>query len=74
MDDHKNVSRQSEGINPAFCPDHPTCMFRIECLEKWKEGIEKKMDGFGKLLIANLSGIVLTLLGIIGGLLIYIAQ
>jgi hypothetical protein len=43
-------------------------------VEKWKEGVEKKLDGFTKLLIANLTGVVLTLLGIVGGLLIYIAR
>ncbi|NIV03280.1 hypothetical protein GWN26_01970 [Candidatus Saccharibacteria bacterium] len=64
MDDNKDL----------ICSEHNTCMFRLECLEKWKEGVEKKLDGFGKLLIANLSGIILTLLGIIGGLLIYLAQ
>ena len=56
------------------CAEHQTCLYRLDCLEKWKEGVEKKLDGFSKLLIANLSGVVLTLLGIIGGLLIYIAK
>jgi hypothetical protein len=35
MDDNKDMT----------CSEHNTCMFRIECLEKWKEGIEKKIDG-----------------------------
>ena len=56
------------------CSEHQTCLFRIECLEKWKEGVEKKLDGFQKLLIANLSGICLTLLGIIGGLLVWLVK
>lgn len=68
MDDHKNVEA------PATCSEHQTCIFRIELLEKWRESVEKKMDGLTKLLIANLTGVVLALIGIIGGLLIYIAQ
>jgi hypothetical protein len=68
MDDHKNLK------HPETCPEHATCLFRIELLEKWKETVERKLNGMTKLLIANLSGIVLTLLGIIGGLLIYFAQ
>lgn len=68
MDDNKNIEA------PATCSEHPTCLFRIELLEKWKESVEKKMDGLMKLLIANLTGVILTLLGIIGGLLVYLAN
>ncbi len=67
MDDNKNVKR-------IHCPDHPTCLFRIELLEKWKESVEKKMDNLVKLLIANLAGVITTLVAGIIGLLIYIAQ
>jgi hypothetical protein len=72
MDDNKNI--KALGLKTKTCPEHQTCLFRIEVLEKWKEGVEKKLDGLSKLLIANLSGVVLTLLGIIGGLLIYIVK
>ncbi len=69
MDDNKIIKDQKRG-----CPDYPTCLYRIDILEKWKEAVEKKLDGLTKLLIANLGGVVLTLLGIIGGLLIYMVK
>lgn len=65
MDDNQDIK---------ICSEHQTCLYRLDCVEKWKEGVEKKLDGFTKLLIANLTGVVLTLLGIVGGLLIYIAR
>lgn len=59
---------------PTTCGEHANCIFRIELLEKWKESVEKKMDSLSRLLLANLTGVILTLLGIIGGLLIYVAK
>lgn len=59
---------------PATCPEHQTCIFRIELLEKWKETVEKKLDGLSKLLVANLTGVILTLIAIIGGLLVYMVE
>ncbi len=68
MDDNKNLK------TPATCLEHQNCIYRIELLEKWRESVEKKLDGLIKLLVANLTGVVLTLLGIIGGLLIYMVE
>jgi hypothetical protein len=68
MDDDKNLEA------PATCPEHPTCLFRIEVLEKQVVLIHNLLNGLMKLLIANLTGVILTLLGIIGGLLVYLAH
>lgn len=70
MENNKNAKLNHTDV----CTEHTTCLFRIELLEKWKESVERKMDNLAKLLIANLTGVILTLLGGIVGLLIYIAQ
>jgi hypothetical protein len=55
------------------CAERQTCLYRIDILEKWKEGVEKKIDGLYKLLLANLSGVILTLISGIVALVVYIA-
>ena len=68
MDDSPDLKEQVDR-----CPEYPKCVYRIELLEKWKEGAEKKLDGLYKLLLANLSGVVLTLISGIIALVIFIA-
>ena len=65
MDSNQNLKTDSG------CPQYPTCVYRIELLEKWKEAVEQKFDRLTNLLLANLSGVILTLVAIIGGLIIY---
>jgi hypothetical protein len=67
MADPKLLKDQKRG-----CPDYPTCLYRIDILEKWKEAVEKKLDGLIKLLLANLGGVILTLIGGIVALVVYI--
>jgi hypothetical protein len=68
LDDNPDLEKQVDR-----CPEYPKCVYRIELLEKWKEGAEKKLDGLYKLLLANLSGVVLTLVSGIIALVIFIA-
>lgn len=56
------------------CPEYPTCVFRLELLEKWKDGVENKLNGIQKLLIANLTGIILTLIAAVIAALVWIAR
>jgi hypothetical protein len=56
------------------CADHLNCVYRIELLEKWKEVIDKQMNGFQKLLIANLSGIITLLVSCLIGAIVIIAK
>ena len=69
MDDNSDLEKHVDR-----CPEYPKCVYRIELLEKWKEGAEKKLDGLFKLLLANLSGVVLTLISGIIALIIFIAS
>ena len=56
------------------CNEHPNCVYRLELLEKWREAINRKIDGFQKLLIANLAGICTLLLSALAGAILYIAK
>jgi len=66
VDDNKDLKQG--------CEQYPTCVYRLELLEKWKEAVEKRLDGLMKLLLANLSGVVLTLLAIIGAMIVYVVE
>lgn len=67
------------------CADHPNCVYRIELLERARDEIKRKLDGFKaeidekinsfqKLLIANLAGICTLLLVALIGTIVYIAK
>jgi len=68
--------RQDLGIEHRneHCPEHHNCLYRLKLLEEWREKINKKLDGFQKLLIANLAGICTLLLTALIGAIVYIAQ
>ena len=56
------------------CPEHFNCVYRIEMLERWQELINKKIDGFQKVLIANLAGVCTLLLSALAATVFYIAK
>ena len=58
----------------THCPEHPNCVYRLELLEKWKDLVQKKIDGFQKLLIANLAGVCTLLLSALITALFYISS
>ena len=58
----------------AHCPEHPNCVYRLELLEAWRTKIDKKLDGFQRLLVANLGGICALLLSALAGAVLYIAK
>jgi hypothetical protein len=57
-----------------YCGDHPNCVYRIELLETWRDRVENKLDAIQKLLIANLAGIIATLLSALIAAGFYIAR
>jgi hypothetical protein len=48
-----------------YCGEHLNCIYRLELLEKWREIMDKKINGIKTLLIANLTGIIMLLLSTI---------
>ena len=56
------------------CGEHANCVYRIELLEGWRSAIDRKIDGFQKLLIANLASEIALLLSTLIGLVVYIAR
>jgi len=58
----------------AQCFEHPNCVYRLELLEAWRTKIDRKLDSFQKLLVANLGGICTLLLTALAGTLFYIVK
>lgn len=66
-----------ENLGPAsrrHCNEHPNCVYRLELLEAWRLKIDEKLEGFQRLLIANLGGIIVLLVTALGGAIFYIVQ
>ena len=56
------------------CDEHPNCVYRIELMERWREVVDLKMNGFQKLLIANLTGIITLLVSALIAAIVIIAK
>jgi uncharacterized protein involved in cysteine biosynthesis len=56
------------------CPSYPTCVYRLEILEAKVATLERKWEKITLMLVANLVGVILTLVGVIGAISVYMAK
>ena len=70
----QRVENKGPEHRKIHCPEHPNCVYRLELLETWRDKIDKKLDSFQKLLVANLGGIIMLLLSALVGAAFYIQK